>query len=296
MEKIDVLSNYTRILDQSINLLKAIVRHDNPDLTCLEVPREDENDGKKGILYEEVKELRWDVLLAELNFNAQPYTFISYWGHYKVQFDYLFDKFDWKRFTDPNFDYMDEGDDIFQHYFAEDDGDKYGIVVSFILLLVNKVSELRSFFSDYENYLTEFNCKYDVYAIQDINKDEADAIYDRLLEKKLLDDEEHGRETFIYRLTVKGKDSPNFFPIQLRWKGKGILLYLFLSELIKNEGKIWEKSSNFFLQQDASFFDPDTAKKQIYERRRSMQSNPDKEQYKKEMNLISYLIKGKSSE
>ena len=296
MRKTDVLKNYTRSLDQSINLLKAIVSLGSPDLTSIDVPKEGEGDKKKGALYNEVKELQWDVLLDEMNFNAQPYTFISYWNHYKAQFDFLFDKFDWKRFADPDFDYMNENEDIFQHYFAHDDAYKYGIVISFINLLVNKVGELKQFFSDYEKFLCDFNQKYSAYKTQNINRKEADAIYDRLLEKKLLDDEEQGRETFIYRLTEKGTDNPDFFPIQLRWKGKTILLYLFLSELIKDEGKIWEKSSYFFLQQDATPFKPDTAKKQIYERKENMKNNPDKEQYKKDINLISYLVTGKSSQ
>ena len=119
MKTIAILKEYTRIFDESKNLLTSVVNLQDPDLTSLDVPEQGVDDSQRGVLYREIEKIQWADLLDEMNYNAEPYTFSSYWAHYKRQFDFLFSKFDWKDFRDNNYDlmYEGEGDSIFKFYF-----------------------------------------------------------------------------------------------------------------------------------------------------------------------------------
>lgn len=295
MKTTAVINEYTQVFNESISLLTSVVNLQNPDLTNLYVPEQGTGDGQNGVLYRKIEKIQWEDLLKEMNYNAEPYTFSSYWTHYKGLFDFLFSKFDWKNLRDKNYNLMDDGNPIFQHYYAQGDADKYGVVCAFIMLLVRKVGELEKYFSDSKKYLCDFNAKYNFYENLNINTSRVEEIYDRLLESKLLDDVDQGKEIFVYRLKGKGKDNPGFIPTPLRWKGANILLYMLLDKLIGDaDGCKWQKTSCFFVGKDGTHPTPHSINIQLQKRRNTLKKEKDKEQYKKEEELISYILTGKT--
>ena len=296
MKTTAVINEYTQVFNESISLLTSVVNLQNPDLTNLYVPEQGTGDGQKGVLYRKIEKIQWEDLLKEMNYNAEPYTFSSYWAHYKGQFDFLFSKFDWKDFKDKGYDYMvDDKNSIFKYYYAKGDADQYGVVCAFIRLLVRKVGELENFFSKSKAYLCDFDKTYGFYENLNTNKQQAAEIYDRLLESKLLDDVDQGKEIFVYRLKGKGKDNPGFIPTPLRWKGANILLYTLLDKLIGDaDGCKWQKTSCFFVGKDGTHPTPHSINIQLQKKRNTLKKEKDKEQYKKEEELISYILTGKT--
>ena len=293
MKTTAVINEYTQVFDESISLLNSVISLQNPDLTRLDVPEQGAHDDQRGVLYRKIEKIRWTDLLDEMNYNAEPYTFSLYWKHYKRLFDSLFDKFDWKNFRDDDYDFMNEANPIFQHYFAQGDADKYGVVCAFIRLLVRKVGELEKFFSDNEKYLCDFDTKYGFYENININQSQAEEIYDRLLDKNLLDDVDQGKEIFVYRLKGKGKDNSKFIPTPLKWKGSNILLYMLLGELIGDaDGCKWQKTSCFFVGKNGKSLTPHSINIQLQRRKDALKKAKDTAQYKKEKELISYILTG----
>lgn len=92
--------------------------------------------------------------------------------------------------------------------------------------------------------------------------EKAGAVYDRLVEKGCLMDQEWGRETFCFRLTGRKKGNL-FITVLLQWCKSNILLYMFLKELVPDDGKIWVKSGVFFRLRDDSIINPETAKREL---------------------------------
>lgn len=295
MKTIAVINEYTHIFNESISLLNSVVSLQNPDLTRLEILEQGANYDQRGDLYRKIKNIQWEDLLGEMNYNAEPYTFSSYWTHYKRQFDYLFSQFNWEKFRDDDYDFMDEENPIFQHYFAQGDAEQYGVVCSFIRLLVQKVSELEMYFSNSEKYLCDFNTRYSFYENININQSRAEEIYNRLLDKDLLEDVDQGKEIFVYRFKGKGKDNLKFIPTPLRWKGSNILLYMLLDELIGDaDGCKWQKTSCFFVGKDEKCLTPHSINIQLQQRKDTLKKAKDKPQYMKEKELISYILTGKT--
>ena len=75
-------------------------------------------------------------------------------------------------------------------------------------------------------------------------------------------DQEWGRETFCFRLTGRKKGNL-FITVLLQWCKSNILLYMFLKELVPDDGKIWVKSGVFFRLRDGSIINPETAKREL---------------------------------
>lgn len=132
--------------------------------------------------------------------------------------------------------------------------------------------------SELEKGNSTYNCDYLQY-----NTTTAGMIYERLIEKGCFKDTEWGKESFIFRLTNRKSAERNFIPVPLQWRKTNVLLYIFLKELVPNDGKIWVKSNLYFLLNDNSPINPQTAKKQLQTKKRK----------KEEEKFINYLITGK---
>lgn len=95
-------------------------------------------------------------------------------------------------------------------------------------------------------------------------------------------DQEWGRESFCFRLTGRKKGS-FFIAVSLQWCKSNILLYMFLKELVPDDGKIWVKSSIFFRLRDDSRINPETAKRELQRMKTGSKKNEE---------LVRYLVYG----
>lgn len=71
-----------------------------------------------------------------------------------------------------------------------------------------------------------------------------------------------GQGNFLFQVD-RQKERELFITVLLQWCKSNILLYMFLKELVPDDGKIWVKSGVFFRLRDGSIINPETAKREL---------------------------------
>ncbi len=272
--KTDILNQCQKIMDRAIRLADI----NNPESRDIERVMNAEG------LYEQLKNINWFDLLQEMSENSEYYSFKGYFTHYQEQLQKVMDQYPADVFDREGYDFMDGDNPVFQYYRSRDDADNFGVFVALLRLLRKKMTELQGCFEQKEVHIARLAEENLAYAHEYTNYtwEKAGAVYDRLVEKGCLMDQEWGRETFCFRLTGRKKGNL-FITVLLQWCKSNILLYMFLKELVPDDGKIWVKSGVFFRLRDGSIINPETAKRELQRMKTGSKKNE---------GLVRYLVHG----
>ena len=272
--KTDILIQYQKVLDRAISLIDI----NNPEGKHLDKIVNEER------LYEKLKDIDWYALRDEMSKNSDCFSYVGYFVHYQEQLQKVIDQYPAEIFDAKDYYLVDNDNPIYQYYRAKDEVDNFVAFFSLVQLLQQTIKKLQEHFEQKGVHTARLEKENLTYAHEYTNYtwEKAGAVYDRLVEKGCLMNQEWGRETFCFRLTGRKKGS-FFITVLLQWCKSNILLYMFLKELVPDDGKIWVKSGVFFRLRDGSIINPETAKRELQRMKTGSKKNE---------GLVRYLAYG----